>query len=114
MLLPWIVPEIVTALAWKSIYDPLFGGLNPILQGMGIIDRPLGWLSDANMALGSVIAVNVWKGIPFFTLLLLAGLKAIDTRTLRERPRSMAPMPCSASATSRCRACATSSWSCCC
>jgi len=79
MLLPWIVPEIVTALAWKSIYDPLFGGLNPILQAVGLIDRPLGWLSDPNMALGSVIAVNVWKGIPFFTLLLLAGLKAIDT-----------------------------------
>jgi len=79
MLLPWIVPEIVTALAWKSIYDPLFGGLNPILQGAGIIDKPLGWLSDANLALPSVIAVNVWKGIPFFTLLLLAGLKAIDT-----------------------------------
>src|SRR5688572_16971032 len=34
MLLPWIVPEIVTALAWKSIFDPLFGSLNPILQGM--------------------------------------------------------------------------------
>jgi multiple sugar transport system permease protein len=79
MLLPWIVPEIVTALAWKSIYDPLFGGLNPILQGIGVIDKPLGWLSDSNLALGSVIAVNVWKGIPFFTLLLLAGLKAIDT-----------------------------------
>ena len=53
MLLPWIVPEIVTALAWKSIYDPLFGGLNPILQGMGVIDKPLGWLSDSNLALGS-------------------------------------------------------------
>jgi len=79
MLLPWIVPEIVTALAWKSIYDPLFGGLNPILLGLGVIDKPLGWLSDSNLALGSVIAVNVWKGIPFFTLLLLAGLKAIDT-----------------------------------
>lgn len=79
MLLPWIVPEIVTALAWKSIYDPLFGGLNPILQGVGLIDRPLGWLSDPQMAMGSVIAVNVWKGIPFYTLLLLAGLKAIDT-----------------------------------
>ncbi len=79
MLLPWIVPEIVTALAWKSIYDPLFGGLNPILQGAGIINEPLGWLSDSKLALGSVIAVNVWKGIPFFTLLLLAGLKAIDT-----------------------------------
>lgn len=78
MLLPWIVPEIVTALAWKSIYDPMFGGLNPILQGAGIIDRPLGWLSDPNMAMGSIISVNVWKGIPFFVLLLLAGLKAVD------------------------------------
>lgn len=78
MLLPWIVPEIVTALAWKSIYDPMFGGLNPILQGVGIIDRPLGWLSDPNMAMGSIISVNVWKGIPFYVLLLLAGLKAVD------------------------------------
>lgn len=78
MLLPWIVPEIVTALAWKSIYDPIFGGLNPILLNLGLINQPLGWLSDANLAMPSVIAVNIWKGIPFYTMLLLAGLKAID------------------------------------
>ena len=82
MLMPWIVPEIVTALAWKSIFDPLFGSLNPILLAMGVIERPLGWLSDPQMAMGSIIAVNVWKGIPFFTLLLLAGLKAIDNEQL--------------------------------
>lgn len=82
MLLPWIVPEIVTALAWKSIYDPIFGGLNPILQSVGLIDKPLGWLSDPQLAMPSVIAVNVWKGIPFYTLLLLAGLKAIDREQL--------------------------------
>lgn len=78
ILLPWIVPEIVTALAWKSIFDPIFGGLNPILLGLGIISHPLGWLSDPNLAMPSVIAVNVWKGIPFYVLLLLSGLKAID------------------------------------
>ena len=82
MLLPWIVPEIVTALAWKSIYDPIFGGLNPILLGAGIISQPLGWLSDPNLAMPSIIAVNVWKGIPFYVLLLLAGLKAIDREQL--------------------------------
>jgi multiple sugar transport system permease protein len=82
MLLPWIVPEIVTALTWKSIYDPLFGSLNPILLGAGVIDRPLGWLSDPNLAMPSIIAVNVWKGIPFFVLLLLAGLKAVDREQL--------------------------------
>jgi multiple sugar transport system permease protein len=82
MLLPWIVPEIVTALAWKSIYDPIFGGLNPILMSLGLMDQPHGWLSDAHLAMPSVIAVNVWKGIPFYTLLLLAGLKAIDHEQL--------------------------------
>ena len=51
-------------------------------MGIGAIQRPLGWLSDPQMAMGSVIAVNVWKGIPFFTLLLLAGLKAIDNEQL--------------------------------
>lgn len=82
MLLPWIVPEIVTALAWKSIYDPLFGGLNPILMGLGIIDHPLGWLSDPQLAMPSIIVVNIWKGIPFYVLLLLAGLKAVDREQL--------------------------------
>ncbi len=82
MLLPWIVPEIVTALAWRSIYDPLFGGLNPILSGLGLIDQPVGWLSDPHLAMSSIITVNIWKGIPFYTLLLLAGLKAIDREQL--------------------------------
>jgi multiple sugar transport system permease protein len=82
MLLPWIVPEIVTALAWRSIYDPMFGGLNPILQGLGIINQPLGWLSDPHMAMGSIVSVNVWKGIPFFVLLFLSGLKAVDKEQL--------------------------------
>jgi multiple sugar transport system permease protein len=78
MLLPWIVPEVVTAMAWRSILDPIFGGLNPILLALGIIDHPRGWLSEPGLAMPSVIAVNIWKGIPFYTILLLAGLKAID------------------------------------
>ncbi|PLS78304.1 MAG: sugar ABC transporter permease [Chloroflexi bacterium] len=78
MLLPWIVPEVVTAMAWRSIYDPICGGLNPILYGLGLIDRRVAWLAEPRLAMPSVIAVNIWKGIPFFTMLLLAGLKAID------------------------------------
>ena len=78
MLLPWIVPEVVTALTWRGIFDPIFGTLNPILQGLGLIDRSVGWLSEPGLALSSVITVNIWKGIPFYTILLLAGLKAID------------------------------------
>jgi multiple sugar transport system permease protein len=78
VLLPWIIPSVVQALAWRSIYDPLFGGLNPILLNLGLIDEPLSWLADPSLAMPSVIAVNVWAGIPFFTVNILAGMKAID------------------------------------
>ncbi len=88
MLLPWIVPTVVTALAWRSIFDPIFGGLNKaliyshlgnVLIQLHLVDRiPASWLGQQDLAMPSVILVNVWKGIPFFTLNLLAGLKAID------------------------------------
>ncbi len=88
VLLPWIIPTVVTALAWRSIFDPIFGGLNKflvqthlgnLLLGLHIVERvPASWLGDSHLALQSIILVNVWKGIPFFTINLLAGLKAID------------------------------------
>lgn len=78
VLLPWIIPSVVQSLAWRSIYDPLFGGLNPILMGVGLIDQPLSWLADPQLAMSSVIAVNVWAGIPFFTVNMLAGMQSID------------------------------------
>jgi len=77
VLLPWIIPSVVQALAWRSIYDPLFGGLNPILLAVGLIERPLSWLADPQLAMASVIAVNVWAGIPFFTVNMLAGMQSI-------------------------------------
>lgn len=88
VLLPWIIPTVVTALAWRSIFDPIFGGLNKflvlthldsLLVGLHIVDRvPASWLGDVHLAMQSIILVNVWKGIPFFTINFLAGLKAID------------------------------------
>jgi multiple sugar transport system permease protein len=78
VLLPWIVPSVVQALTWKSIYDPLFGGLNPILQSLGLIERSVAWLSEPSTAMAAVVAVNVWAGIPFFTVNILAGLSSID------------------------------------
>ena len=78
VLLPWIVPEVVTALAWRGILDPVFGGLNGMLLWAGIIDKGIPWLGVPSLALPAVTAVNIWKGIPFFTITLLAGLKSID------------------------------------
>jgi multiple sugar transport system permease protein len=78
VLLPWIVPEVVTALAWRGILDPVFGGLNGMLLAVGVIDKGIPWLGTPQLALPAVTAVNVWKGIPFFTITLLAGMRAID------------------------------------
>jgi multiple sugar transport system permease protein len=78
VLLPWIVPEVVAALTWRGLYDPVFGGLNLLLLSWGVIDQGIPWLGDYSLALAAVITVNVWKGIPFFTIILLSGLKAID------------------------------------
>jgi multiple sugar transport system permease protein len=79
ILLPYIIPEVVRALAWRVILDPLFGALNFILVNvLRVMDRGLPWLGDPATALPSVILVNVWAGTPFFIILLVAGLKAID------------------------------------
>jgi multiple sugar transport system permease protein len=78
VLLPWIVPEVVRATTWKGLLDPLYGGVNRLLLDLGLIERAIPFFGDVQTALPSVITVNVWAGIPFFTIILLAGLKAID------------------------------------
>src|ERR671938_872951 len=79
VLLPYIIPEIVRALAWRILLDPLFGALNYILVDvLHLMSKGPSWLADPGTALPSVITVNVWSGIPFFVILLLAGLKSID------------------------------------
>ena len=79
ILLPYIIPEVVRALAWRVLLDPLFGALNFILVNvLGVMDKGLPWLGDPSTALPSVILVNIWGGIPFLIILMVAGLKAID------------------------------------
>jgi multiple sugar transport system permease protein len=77
-LVPWIVPSVVIALTWKSLLDPVYGGVNQFLIQTGILDKGLPWFGSVQTAMLSVIMVNVWQGIPFFAVNLLAGLKAID------------------------------------
>jgi len=85
ILAPYIVPEVVTAAIFRFLYNPTFGGLNATLKLLygithGVIGsaRGLPWTGDPAMALHAMVAVNVWKGVPFFTLLALAGMKSID------------------------------------
>ncbi len=77
LLLPWVVPTVITALAWHWMFDALRGVINVSLQGAGLIAEPIAWLGQPATAMAAVIAVNIWRGFPFFGVSLLAGLQAI-------------------------------------
>jgi multiple sugar transport system permease protein len=78
IMLPWIMPEVVRAITWKGLLDPIYGLVNPLLKDLGLITTSIPFFGTPALALPSVILVNLWAGVPFFTLLLVAGLKAID------------------------------------
>jgi ABC-type sugar transport system permease subunit len=78
LLIPWVAPTVVSALNFLWIYDYSLGVLNYLLvKVFHVLPRGVGWLSEPGTAMASVIAVNVWRGFPFFGISFLAGMKAI-------------------------------------
>lgn len=78
MLLPFIIPTVLSTFAWKWMFDPTFSVLNWTLYQLGLIQTRVGWLTDPTLALVSVIVVNVWRGMPFYAITLLAGLQTVS------------------------------------
>jgi multiple sugar transport system permease protein len=76
-LLPWMLPPAVVATGWAWLYHNPFGMLNPLLTGLGVLSAPRAWLASPDTAMGAVIVANLWRGFPFISLVLLAGLQAI-------------------------------------
>jgi multiple sugar transport system permease protein len=76
-LLPWMLPPAVVATGWAWMYHNPFGMLNPLLMGLGVLAAPKAWLATPQTAMGAVIVANLWRGFPFISLILLAGLQAI-------------------------------------
>jgi multiple sugar transport system permease protein len=77
VLLPWIVPTVLSAIAFWWIYDSQFSIISWTLVELGLRDDYIDFLGDPNNARISVIAANVWRGIPFVAITLLAGLQTI-------------------------------------
>jgi multiple sugar transport system permease protein len=77
VLLPFIVPTVLSAIAFWWIYDTQFGIISWSLERMGLIDHYIDFLGDPNLARASVIAANIWRGIPFVAISLLAGLQTV-------------------------------------
>ena len=78
ILLPFIIPTVLSTLAWKWMFDPTFSVINWMLFRIGVIHSRINWLGDPDLALISVIIVNIWRGVPFFAISLLAGLQTIS------------------------------------
>jgi multiple sugar transport system permease protein len=78
MLLPWIVPTVLSTLAWQWMFDATFSVFNWVLMNVGLISKRILWLGDGTLAMGCLIAVNVWRGMPFFAITLLAGLQTVN------------------------------------
>ncbi len=78
MLLPFIVPTVLSTFAWRWMFDPTFSVLNWLLYRTGFITMKLPFLSSSAWALWCAIVVNTWRGMPFFAITLLAGLQTIN------------------------------------
>jgi multiple sugar transport system permease protein len=78
VLLPWIVPTALSAIAFWWLYDAQFSVFSWVLTRMGLIDRYIDFLGDPWNARLSTIAANVWRGVPFVAISLLAGLQTIS------------------------------------
>ena len=77
ILLPWIVPTVLSGMAWQWMFTPNFSVLNWILVNTGLMRVGLPWLTNPDLALFCVALVNAWRAIPFFGITLLAGLQTI-------------------------------------
>lgn len=77
VMLPYAMPTLVSVLVWKWMYNDVAGVLNYLAGQANLTDHPILWLGDPNVALPAVIAVNVWRGFPFFVITILAGLQTV-------------------------------------
>ena len=78
LLLPFIVPTVLSTVAWMWILDPTFSVINWTLLNTGLVRTNFSWLGNPTLAMVSIIAVNTWRGLPFYGITLLAGLQTIS------------------------------------
>ncbi|HSV31769.1 MAG TPA: sugar ABC transporter permease [Atribacteraceae bacterium] len=79
ILLPWVIPIVLSATAWKWIYDPTYSVINWLLLNLELSESRVLWFGSPWAARISVMLVNIWRGTPFFAINILAGLMTMPT-----------------------------------
>ena len=77
LLLPFIVPTVLSTVAWMWILDPAFSVLNWLLVALGVPKPGPSWLGNPILAMLSIILINTWRGLPYYGITLLAGLQTV-------------------------------------
>src|SRR5438445_7624429 len=77
LLLPFIVPTVLSTVAWMWILDPAFSVFNWFLIRLGVPGPGPSWLGNPLLAMASIIVINTWRGLPFYGITLLAGLQTV-------------------------------------
>ena len=75
--IPWALSGVLTAVLWSNMFNQHFGVLGDLLAKLGIIKEPIAWLANTKFVLGSVIVAELWRGIPFFAISLLAAMQGL-------------------------------------
>ncbi len=77
ILSPWAISGVIIAIMWKWMYNPQVGVLNELLVRLGLVSHRMAFLADPSTALPAVMLTNIWRGTPFFAVMLLAALQAV-------------------------------------
>lgn len=82
ILVPWVMPLVVTGTIFSLIFASTNGLANEVLHGIGLVHKPIGWLTSGDLAVLSIVVTNVWAGIPFNAILLFSGLQDVPPEQL--------------------------------
>ena len=77
LLVPWAIAPVVTGYMWRWLFHDSFGLINHFLLKLGVIESNVYWLAQPHTAMAAVIVANVWRFMPYITIMLLAGLQGI-------------------------------------
>ena len=83
LLVPWAVPPVVNGIMWKLMFDGSTGIVNSLLRRLGLIDADVQWLASPTSAMNILILAELWKLLPFLTLLLIAALQGVPANLYR-------------------------------
>ena len=74
---PWAVSGFLIGILFRWLYNSEFGVINDLLEKAGLIDQPVPWLADPQTAMVAIISANIWYGVTFFAIMIMAALQSV-------------------------------------